>query len=563
MLPRLEKDAEALISALERYYALLFELQEACYQLLMAEEPLNFRGPAEKAGINLDGRRDVGRKTLQISERHRIPFYSLDGPALDRQRAATVSKEGQLRKNGIRQGTKIGRLWQQRRRLEECILKAELDAVLIMARRASNRDVESTFIPDPTVAIRAMKNDVREVLCDCCRVSRVLHLTGDDRRIFCNGQRSSKSLLMRILGKPRRPQWKRHLAREEEVSKAKSKGVPLYRSFLPCTEDMTKEQHAFFRKWKCEWTKGAAIDVAAQTDYVICYVQQMLKPPWRRAAEELLKVSDAYPDASYTCRGWASDCFVMEQAYAEALRVLPEAPLASCSSMLADNRMSLKFVLGQEADAGDLLLLEGPQVTSWGREHLREIVGEMNIIIRHRRANSGCNLLEEWTPKTWNRTYSVFCGSPVSAKAKIQGYAFSRERFVLEAVRLLTRESEDMLRDKRGLPRIGEGWVSETDLFYQIKAAFPQYDVIQHARPEWLSPQHLDVFVPEISVAIEYQGVQHDQPVAFFGGKRGFEASKKRDARKRKLCKANGVRLICVRSGYRLQDLLEDIREGI
>ncbi len=69
-------------------------------------------------------------------------------------------------------------------------------------------------------------------------------------------------------------------------------------------------------------------------------------------------------------------------------------------------------------------------------------------------------------------------------------------------------------------------------------------DAQQHASPDWLKPQHLDVFVPSKNIAFEYQGRQHFEPVDFFGGKEAFEKAKKRDKRKRKKCEANGVRLI-------------------
>lgn len=62
-----------------------------------------------------------------------------------------------------------------------------------------------------------------------------------------------------------------------------------------------------------------------------------------------------------------------------------------------------------------------------------------------------------------------------------------------EICRIL-RESEDKLREKRGLPKVGEGWISESELFNKIKDAFPKEVVIQHGRPSWLDQQHLDVF---------------------------------------------------------------------
>jgi hypothetical protein len=73
-------------------------------------------------------------------------------------------------------------------------------------------------------------------------------------------------------------------------------------------------------------------------------------------------------------------------------------------------------------------------------------------------------------------------------------------------------------------------------LYYIVKNAFPDLQVIHHASPDWLGRQHLDIFIPAISLAIEYQGRQHDEPVAFFGGQEAYEQVKKHDARKKRLC---------------------------
>lgn len=118
------------------------------------------------------------------------------------------------------------------------------------------------------------------------------------------------------------------------------------------------------------------------------------------------------------------------------------------------------------------------------------------------------------------------------------------------------RSIENLLRSNKGLPKIGEGWISETTLFYSIKQRINQYEVIQHGSPTWLGRQHLDIWIPELKIGIEYQGAQHDKPVEFFGGQKAFDENLKRDARKRQLCKENGVKLIEVREGYSIEDIM-------
>lgn len=85
-------------------------------------------------------------------------------------------------------------------------------------------------------------------------------------------------------------------------------------------------------------------------------------------------------------------------------------------------------------------------------------------------------------------------------------------------------------------------WKSEQQVYALTRYEFP--DAIYQYHTFWLGLQSLDVFIPSLSVGIEYQGQQHYEPVAFFGGKDRFEETVERDKRKRQLCKENGVKLI-------------------
>lgn len=85
-------------------------------------------------------------------------------------------------------------------------------------------------------------------------------------------------------------------------------------------------------------------------------------------------------------------------------------------------------------------------------------------------------------------------------------------------------------------------WVSEASLYSLVSSRFP--DAIFQWSPHWLGRQSVDIYVPSINVAFEYQGEQHYQPVAVFGGEDGFHATRIRDARKRQLLARQGVALI-------------------
>ena len=85
-------------------------------------------------------------------------------------------------------------------------------------------------------------------------------------------------------------------------------------------------------------------------------------------------------------------------------------------------------------------------------------------------------------------------------------------------------------------------WKHELTLFRMVRKAYP--DTLYQYRPEWLGRQSLDMFIPSLMTAIEYQGIQHYHPVEFFGGEEALEQRKELDLQKRQLCRDNNVRLI-------------------
>jgi hypothetical protein len=85
-------------------------------------------------------------------------------------------------------------------------------------------------------------------------------------------------------------------------------------------------------------------------------------------------------------------------------------------------------------------------------------------------------------------------------------------------------------------------WKSEEDLYRMVARYFT--DARYHYYPDWLAPQHFDVFIPSLNCAFEYQGVQHFEPVGFFGGDDAYYRRLKLDERKRHLSVINGVQLI-------------------
>ncbi len=85
-------------------------------------------------------------------------------------------------------------------------------------------------------------------------------------------------------------------------------------------------------------------------------------------------------------------------------------------------------------------------------------------------------------------------------------------------------------------------WKHELTLFHAVRGKHP--DTLYQYRPDWLGRQSLDLYVPSLKTAIEYQGIQHFLPVEFFGGEEALAQRQELDRLKMQLCEENGVRLI-------------------
>ena len=141
------------------------------------------------------------------------------------------------------------------------------------------------------------------------------------------------------------------------------------------------------------------------------------------------------------------------------------------------------------------------------------------------------------------------------------------------------REAENEIRDILGIHRIGEGWISEAELLHIVQALYRGKEVLHQASPEWLDRrncsdfrykrgiarcdrQRLDIYVPHVKLAIEYQGRQHYEPVEFFGGQEGLRKTQERDRQKADLCRENGVRLVYFRYDEDVTRELVHVRIG-
>lgn len=338
-------------------------------------------------------------------------------------------------------------------------------------------------------------------------------------------------------------------------------------SFFLSASTMNAQQRAFYEHVEQKLRHSERVSVGANVGYLYAYLNKVLADELPETIlDELEKIKSLYPEEEKLvrqCSEWISDTYAIHGQYKKALQSFPELQISSRSGIPTSKKLSLRSALGSAIEPIEVLTLFGPKVTNFVREELDLVERYIGILLQEQDSHEHVPLLKTWTENSKRDAHGYpFYGGTSLANAyrELPFYWFCVSTFVEEFCREVTRDAENAVRGDKGLPNVGEGWISETRLYYEVKEALPDKKVVHHASPNWLGLQHLDIFLPEDRVAVEYQGAQHDRPVEFFGGVKAFEENVGRDRRKRHLCEQNGVCLIYVREGYALEEVIEAIR---
>ncbi len=119
--------------------------------------------------------------------------------------------------------------------------------------------------------------------------------------------------------------------------------------------------------------------------------------------------------------------------------------------------------------------------------------------------------------------------------------------------KLIKKENER--RKKLGLPLVGEGWISECEMFRILKKIMKS-PMIKHDRTV-LDGLELDAYFSKLKLAFEYMGKQHYEWIKFFHKtEEEFKVQQYRDKCKKKLCKMLGITLIRIKYDEELSEQL-------
>jgi tetratricopeptide (TPR) repeat protein len=362
--------------------------------------------------------------------------------------------------------------------------------------------------------------------------------------------------------------------------------APLER-FYPSIEELNPEQLRSYIFIRDKIDSGNYVDIDGNISYVFLYIYELLGSIMSKGIDQCDNIISrlAWIETTYTSvfptlpiytQGWIGDTHIMKGDYDEALKYY-ETLLSpdKVNAGLGSHILNVKLHIGKPASAVDLMSIN-KMITKFGKSNINLIVNYVELQLQHETEIKGVDYLKYLGTKYRDTSYdgfSLYSGVP-SGYTLGQFYMrqphsikktiwFVNIHELLEFMKDTTRAAENAVREDMNIPRVGEGWVSETDLYYKLKSHFSDYQVVQHYIPSWLGRQHLDIFFPDHNIAVEYQGAQHSQAVKLFGGDEALLKNQRRDVLKKKKCKQNKVHLIYVEENYNLEDIISSIESQI
>ena len=352
--------------------------------------------------------------------------------------------------------------------------------------------------------------------------------------------------------------------------------VPKFNMYFPSQDDMDHHQLSFYKVVESHLNKGNYMDVDGNISYVFVFIYELLsrwnEDGFDRLSEFLIYLSEIYKHEeklSEYCLIWAGDCLLGLEKYEEYLDITEPKEIVGSRTHRSNLRLNIQKKIGIPANPIDVLLMFGGRKTQFIIDNqglYRDCI--IDTFSTYTEENmEWFSLFEEWfTHRNAKRLYPHSLLQGVSHAGANPYLQFEIECLYVasdcsDTIKFLSKEAENKARSIAGVPKIGEGWVSETALFRKLEAEFSNTKVVQHGRPTWLGRQHFDIWFPNWKIAVEYHGKQHFEPVEFFGGKEVFHETVERDKRKSKLAKRHGVKLLIVTEADNHDDIVQEIND--
>jgi hypothetical protein len=363
--------------------------------------------------------------------------------------------------------------------------------------------------------------------------------------------------------------------------------IPKFRVTGADESVMNPEQLRFYRSVEPKLLRAEYVDVGGNASYVFVAAFKVLRNWKTLGLAEVHRIQSSYVKHYWDheaipiyCRRWAADALLALGDYDRFFEYSQPTTLFNRDAQITNQRLSCQLFLGRDADPIDL-------AHTSSRNKFSKYIKDREVAYRE----SICDVFNDYssTHGNWfgymralglmDRPYQpsyLFAGCMFQdlmdhPSLEFPKFAFNRShRDDLPYLRTLNgfcdllaglcADAENRVRERNGIPKIGEGWVEETALFRLLTDVFKGVTVIHGGQPIFLGKQHYDIWFPEWKIAVEYHGLQHFQPVKHFGGEEGFKATIERDLRKLEISKLNNVHMIVVKEGYDQTKLIEEIR---
>lgn len=338
---------------------------------------------------------------------------------------------------------------------------------------------------------------------------------------------------------------------------------------------LSPEQLKYYKAVEKKLSRGEYAEIGENYGYIFCFIYKMLdkwqKSDFRRTYDHLTLISELYSESKKIktyALNWANDCLLALGEYRSYLD-RTEAEISSGAGVHQHNkRLNIQNHCKLDANPIDIINMMGVKKSQFVKRNqiaFKESLFEEFEKYSEKSQKSWFDMLLDWCEGKPYGPIWLFNGTPIFNKPSlpfnpISYYSMEKN---IETLMEISRDAENLARERAGVPLIGQGWISETELFRNIEREFPETTVIQHGRPSWLGRQHFDIWMPNWKVAIEYHGDQHFKAVEIFGGTEGFNKTVERDARKESLSIINGVKLFIATKEDDHQELFVQIRNHV
>lgn len=392
-------------------------------------------------------------------------------------------------------------------------------------------------------------------------------------------------------------------------------GIPKLLTYSPRLCDLDKNQRDFYYEWRKNFLKGNYIDVKESISYVFLYIYEVIEKFKKNKSINYLnkkfkKIKDGYgiyKDIRRYLIRWQIEAEIYIGDFDKAWEIVSNIEKIDIDLILRikcncrDKNLNTKEILDiyskyykmsnflkKQLHSNQFINFINNYFERYDQKNI--LIHYLNILDDDIKKGNYFDILEDWFEDKEkfeflkeNYNSDFYDGKKVDGWGYFYRYEILRtstdNHIFVEYKRMLPifyegilykfnkefKQIENEYREYIGVPKIGEGWINETNLFYEIKEHYSELSIIQHASPKWLKPQHFDIFFEDKNIAIEYQGLQHEKPINFFGGEKAFKERIILDNKKKIVSEENKCHLIYVYPEYNINDIyniIDSIIEG-